>query len=639
MVIGQSDQPSPARPPTLPRNDTRTLGTDIFAMNPVRTFLPLALFLAGIINLPGEIAPPKLGPAAMDSYQQTVWVTFRGEAAARRAQVHIAPLYHDLQVAFSTRMDDSNLNDVRVAEVMARFGQKGTFFLCDPGSWWQDSTTTGVKVSGDPGVEVPRILLAGGNSIGGHTLNHEMLPALSRNSAFGEILGARVALEVRTAAPNIAFVYPYVVFKSELQDGVDRADLEEMLRRSGYYQLAEHRYNEEWDSGLQDGVFIVLDGSTADGRYDESGLTQGRTPKDRPLFLVTMHAWVKEWGGADYPKLAEIYRRWSGRKDWWYCNLNEYGSYRYQAAHSRLATFARGNVVKVVLQRPDPLDLGDQTPLTLRIEGTSREDIVSVACADAEAKPVSLEGAYAFDLFHDRGRGAIEACAATDNPENSDRLDEAKGGVEGLRALLYRRDQVLTLALRNEGTQPLRDLRVVFRLPLRWQEGVVRKQLSLDAGASAHLQVSLTEQPRWIWSVGGARACMPFAGSGARNRRRSSRATAFGCWVRWQATWLTSIRRRLRNPGWRVRPPPQATPSLGVGALPGKPCRNPGPPSSIPISFQRAAGPALPQPIPGTPRSTFRMREPITCCTVGSSPPTIAPSGPCFAASMSKAFP
>ncbi len=495
MVVGPSDQPSPTRPPTLPRHDTRTLETGIFAMNHSRSFLSMALLLPAIIDLPGESVPPKLGPAAMDSYQQTVWVTFRSEAAARRAQVHIAPLYHDLQVAFATRMDDSNLNDVRIAEVMARFGQKGTFFLCDPGSWWQDSTATGVKVTGDPGVEVPRILLAGGNSIGGHTLNHEMLPALSRNSAFGEILGGRVALEVRAAAPNIAFTYPYVVFKSELRDGVDRADLEEMLRRSGYYQLAEHRYNEDWDSGLQDSVFIVCDGSTAGGSYDESGLTQGRSPKDRPLFLVTMHAWVKEWGGADYPRLAEIYRRWSGRKDWWYCNLNEYGSYRYQAAHSRLATFARGNVVKVVLQRPDPLDLGDQTPLTFRIDGTSREDIVSVACAEAETKPVPLEAGYAFDLFHDRGRGAIEAYAATDNPENSDRLEEAKGGMEGLRARLYRRDQVLTLALRNQGTLPLRDLRVIFRLPLRWQEGVVRKQLSLDAGASANLQVSLTERP------------------------------------------------------------------------------------------------------------------------------------------------
>ncbi|MFA5058102.1 MAG: polysaccharide deacetylase family protein, partial [Opitutaceae bacterium] len=373
-----------------------------------------------------------LGPMAMDPYNQTILVTFKSEAAARQAQIHIAPLYHDLRAAFSTRMDDCNLNDLRVAEVMAQYGQKGTFTLNDPHNWYQDSNATGITAPPNPAVEIPRRLLAGGNSIGGHTLTHEMIPAVSKNFAFREILGARVVLETMAASPNVVFVYPFVYFKSDFRDGTDRADLEEMLRRAGYYQLAEHQYNEDWDSQMQDGLFITCDASTLNGKYSEAVLTQARCEEARPLFLVTMHAWVKEWGGPDFPKLAEIYRKWSGRADWWYCNCNQYGAYRYQALHSRMTCFAEGKVVRAVLTRPDPLDLGDWTPLTLKVEGVNPDEVASVTCAGAEVQPVALTGAYAFDLFHDRLRGAVETYAAMDNPKNSDRLEAVPAGPEGL---------------------------------------------------------------------------------------------------------------------------------------------------------------------------------------------------------------
>jgi peptidoglycan/xylan/chitin deacetylase (PgdA/CDA1 family) len=453
--------------------------------------------LSGLILCAAHAAAPvrALGPASMDSYSQTILVTFKSEVAARQARLHIAPLYHDLRAAFSTRMDDCDLNDLRVAEVMAKFGQEGTFYLNDPEKWWQDSTATGVTVSGDPGVEVSQRLLAGGNSIGGHTLNHEMLPALSKNDAFREIMGVRVALEIKTASPVLSFSYPDLDFNSEFRDGTDRVDLEEMLRRSGFYQLGENHYNQDWDSGLQDALFVICDDSTYGGMYSESILTQVRCEEERPLFLVTMHALVSAWGGPEFPKLAEMYRKWSGRNDWWYCNHNQYAAYRYQALHSRLEASVGGNVLKAVLTRPDPLDLNDWTPLTLRVDGVGKDDVVSAECPGAEVKPVFLAGSYAFDLFHGRERGVITAYAKSDNSRNAHRLEEANGATEGLRALLHRNDHVLILDLRNDGMQSLQEIRVVFRLPLRWQEGVVRKQVeSLASGASVTLEIPLTER-------------------------------------------------------------------------------------------------------------------------------------------------
>jgi peptidoglycan/xylan/chitin deacetylase (PgdA/CDA1 family) len=455
----------------------------------------IALSGAGLVGARAQ-APDLLGPVQMGSYTQTIVVRFRSEAEASRARLTIAPLYHDLRQAVSTRMDDSTLNDLVVPVVMARYGQKGTFYLNRLESWYQDSPETGITMPRDPAREIPPRLLSGGNSIGGHTLSHEYLPSLSKNDAFREIMGNRVALEAQAGIQVNSFVYPFVAFhEGDLRGGRDRLDLEEMLRRSGYYQLAEHRYNAARDSGLQDAVFITLDNENGGGAYSEAALTRERPADERPLFLVTMHAWVRNWGAPDFPKLAAIYARCSGRPDWWYCNQNQYAAYRYQALHSRLSATAERAALRAVLVRPDPLDLGDWVPLTLRVERVAREAVVSVECPGADAAPLDLAGGFAFDLFHDHGRGAIAACAESDNPGNVDKLGEAKPGPEGLSALLHRGSGALKLYLRNDGPQPLRDLRVVFRLPLRWQGGVIRGTLpKLASGAADTLEVALAER-------------------------------------------------------------------------------------------------------------------------------------------------
>lgn len=457
----------------------------------------LVLAAAGACGANAVEPAELLGPVQMGSYTQTIVVKFRSEAQARQARLALAPLYHDLGMAISTRMDDSTLNDLVVPGVMARYGQKGTFYLNRLDSWYQDSPETGIRQPRDPAREIPPRLLAGGNSIGGHTLSHEYLPSLSKNAAFREIMGNRVALESQAGVQVNSFVYPFVAFREgELRGGRDRLDLEEMLRRSGYYQLAEHRYNAGRDSGLQDAVFITQDNEDGGGRYSVEALDRARPAGDRPLFLVTMHAWVRNWGAPDFPSLAAVYARCSGRPDAWYCNTNQYAAYRYQALHARLTQAAAGAALRAVLVRPDPLDLGDGVPLTLRVEGVPREAVVSVACPGADVAPVNLEGGYAFDLFHDRGRGPIAACSEAANSGDSDRTADAKAGPEGLRALLHREGGILKLHLRNDGPGPIRDIRVVFRVPLRWSDGVIRRALpELESGATATLDAPLSERP------------------------------------------------------------------------------------------------------------------------------------------------
>ena len=456
------------------------------------TAILLHLILApAVAQAPAE----ELGPVNMRSYTQTIRITFQSEIAAQQARLSILPLFHDYRAGFSTRWDDSNINDLRAAEVMTKFGQTGAFYLNSLSSWYQDNKATGITLPADPGTEIPRKLLAGGNSLGGHTLNHEMLPALSKNAAFKEILGNRVEIESQAASPVLAFVFPFVFFQSPLRQGVDRADLEEMLRRSGYYLLGEDDYNQSRPSDFLDSRFIVEDGNISDGTLSNFLQSTAHTD-DRPLFLITMHAWVAAWGGPDFPKLAEIYKKWSGRNDLWYTTQNHYAAYRYQALYSRLSVTVAGKVLTAQLLRPDPIDLDDWTPLTFSLDGISKSDVVSVDSPGAEVKPIALPSSYAFDLYHDRDRGPIDSYAESDNTSNADKLAVAKGSSGNLHALLYRRGQLLSLTLRNDSAQPIADIRVAFRLPLRWQQEVIHKQLNtLPPGASITLEESLTERP------------------------------------------------------------------------------------------------------------------------------------------------
>ena len=431
----------------------------------------------------------------VESYEQTFTVEFRSPESARKASVRVAGLYHDSKAALSTRMDDNNSNNVRVAEVMARFGQKGTFFLNDPLAWWEDNAAQGSAMLREPGTEVPRSLLAGGHSIGAHTLSHDYLPSLSKNAAFREIMGSRISLEVHSGSPVSTFTYPFMYWRSPLREELDRADLEEVLRRSGVVQLAEDRYNGGRDTGLQDSFFVTVDGKAVGGGLGESVIERECKGDKRPLLLVSMHAWPDHWGGRGFPILEEVYRRWAGRQDWWYCNANEYAAYRYQALHTVLTPIVDGPSIHVRLTRPNPLDLGDWVPLTLAFDGVDPEEVLSLSSAGTQIKSSGVPGICAVDLEHDSQFGPVAVYGRSDNPENNDRLGDV-AALAGLRARLQRGADHLVLHLRNDGEDPLRHIRVTFRLPLRWREGVVRRHLEdLEPGSAASLRIDLLERP------------------------------------------------------------------------------------------------------------------------------------------------
>ena len=112
---------------------------------------------------------------------------------------------------FTTSWDDGDARDLRVAELLDRYGMKGTFYI---GKGQKD------RLSEDQIRGLVRTQEAGA-----HGLTHPDLPTLSRGEKQREIAGSKEWLESVIGKPVDMFCYPYGRFDAEI---------EELVREAGF---------------------------------------------------------------------------------------------------------------------------------------------------------------------------------------------------------------------------------------------------------------------------------------------------------------------------------------------------------------------------------------------------------------------
>ncbi len=450
-------------------------------------------------------------------YEQEIVVTFSSAEIAARARPAILPLYRGYRAGITTRMDDSHADGLKVAEIMEESGMKGTFFLtADPPQAMSEEVAVADLNRSLEGY--PASLLPGGNSVGGHTLSHPFLPALSRNAAFREIALIRAELEAASASPVNAFTYPFVY--TEWRNPVPgdpscKSDLEEMLARSGFTILSEHDYRMEGEREFQNGTFLAVDGKDS-GWYTAppDAFARRRGAEDVPLFVVSMHPWARVWGGPGYPVLRSYYERWSGDSSVWRCNHQEYAAYRLQRARASMTARRNGERLVIVLRRPDAVACGEAVPISIAFEGARAEDIRSAECQTAKAVAYDANGTAAVDVPQDPARSMPSAYGIV-RPERggAGAIDSRIGELAVSWDIEFRRGSAqansiasgaaLALRLRNVSAldAPIDDLVLRLMLPLRWK--AVDAPIALprvEAGEERVLRIELesaTEDPRY----------------------------------------------------------------------------------------------------------------------------------------------
>ncbi|MBA3915080.1 MAG: polysaccharide deacetylase family protein [Acidobacteriales bacterium] len=117
------------------------------------------------------------------------------------------------QIIVTTSWDDGDLRDLRLADLLAARGMKGTFY-CPVEPFSSDPALSKADM---------RAMVAGGFEIGGHGVAHEIMSELPANKIDGIVTGCKAYLEDVLGQRITSFCYPRGRFTASAVEAVRRA--------------------------------------------------------------------------------------------------------------------------------------------------------------------------------------------------------------------------------------------------------------------------------------------------------------------------------------------------------------------------------------------------------------------------------
>lgn len=405
----------------------------------------------------------------METYTQELQIVFETSEAAQKASVAMTPLYNGYSWAVSCRWDDNNTAGLHMRDVMSAHGYRGT--------WYLNASRPGF------GADIGRKLLVDGNSIGGHSMTHPFLTFANRNRQFWEVLGVRMLWEAAVDRPVCTYSFSFCDFRSRLEGDAGHRDIAEALRRAGYYHVANGWFSGALETDLELSPILPSDGAPIDDAAARF-LNDPAHRRKHPNMSFSMHVWYAT--PEAWTRFEEQLDTYGGRPNWWYCNQNEYAAYRWQCRRTALGDpVRRGKELTVEIERPVVHELNDAVPLTLAVGDVEPEKVISMECRTADVEIAGAgEGPMLVNLHHDRVQRLPAAIGLIENSDNHGELrdEDVSDDFPEIGGLLHFRQGGLHLTLDNRGHQLLEDVNVIYRLPLAWKEGVIRRHVGSIRG-------------------------------------------------------------------------------------------------------------------------------------------------------------
>ena len=404
-------------------------------------------------------------PLGLREYQQKFTVTFPTEQDARNAELTVKPLPADYKIAFSSRWDDSAAAHLKTHAIMQKHGVKGTFFL--------GSNRWVLKKHPDYLVE----LLKGGCSIGLHTLSHPLLTGLAPNEQFREFMANRIQLETEAQSPVNSQVLPYCNWWAP-EPMIPRS-VGWAMRATGVISAPDVLYpSRENELGypektLAQSRFIAPGDRNPDLKRLEKQLASALGNKKalaiQPSLSMAMHSWHTPEGLVN---LDKAYARVANNPEWWYCNQNEYGAYRYEAQNTSVAKKVDGKNAEFSVTRIQPVELGADVPLWFSV---------------ANAKPSAVSGAKlhgtSVELPH-AGTQTLPAVYGSAGPDGRSRQIPFATLV-----LTHPAEKTWNARFATTDGKPVEQLAFTFRFPSPWEKETIRK----DVGTVKEVTVSVDQ--------------------------------------------------------------------------------------------------------------------------------------------------
>lgn len=393
-------------------------------------------------------------PLGFREYRQTFRLSFQSEQDAQKAELRPKPLPADYKLAYSSRWDDASPNHLKTREIMSRHQIRGTFFL--GGLEWLKEV-----VSEDP--DYIRELLKDGNSIGLHTLTHPLLTAKNPNEQFREYMLDRIELEVMSQTPVNAQVLPFCSWWAPapmIPQSVGWA-----MRAAGVISSPDVMYPARENELGYPAKSFALSRFVAPGDRNpdlqklDDDMKKALADTDalavQPSISMAMHSWHTDDGLINLDRAYEIV---SGNPDWWYCNQNEYGAYRYETLNTVVEKKVCGRVAEFTVSRIEPFELGASVPLWFSVEGA-----VPV-CADGGAKLVN----GSVELPHAQNRTLPVAYGYAGG-------DGSRGFPFASLKFTHPSEKVWKAELKTVDGKPVEQLAFTFRFPAQWSREVIRR--------------------------------------------------------------------------------------------------------------------------------------------------------------------
>ncbi len=417
----------------------------------------------------GMFAARAANPLDFREYKQKVTMTFADKEDAQKVQLKVTPLPKNYKLAISARWDDTNPAHLRTHKLMVKNGLKGTFF--QNGLW---------ALKKDP--DYLKKLMQGGCSIGLHTMTHPFLPTVNPNRQFQEYMENRIILETASQSPCNSQVLPYCNYSgpsSSIAWSIGKA-----MQATGVISSPDvfpHRLHSMGYPPKTMAMSHLLrpgDRNPDLKKYKKQLDNYFGNPKKLakdPSLSVSMHSWHTKDG---LVKLDKAFSMIADNPNWWYCNQNEYGAYRYEALNTIISKKQNGKEVEFTIQRIQPIELGARIPLWFSVQG---------------AKPLSVSLGILqenlLELPHDKKQilPDVYARAGEDGKSNEISFVDLK--------LVHLSEKKWGAVLKNNSDKAITDVTFTFRFPAVWRQGVIRKEFSRIASGEEFTSLALQAEP------------------------------------------------------------------------------------------------------------------------------------------------
>ncbi len=423
-------------------------------------YLSLLLFFCGFAVFAEN-------PMNFREYTQEVTAEFATPDEARRATAEISKMPNGEELAFTSRWDDSNTNNVNMSATLKKSGIKGTFFLTSASDRYYK--------------EYGSKLLTDGNSVGAHSMHHPILSSRHPAHISSQVMLIRPLLESKLNTTVNCFVLPFCNYSNGI-DGRIPGQIRDAVLRAGFFCTPEPwlNINKTYECKnprqfLATCYFSANDRNPTEELFFNNlsrAVVNTKKAGNPPLITLGTHAWQKAEGFAVLERCFKKIRK----NNWWFCTVNEYAAYRYEYLHcpvSKGQVF--GNKVNFTVRRIAPDELGVAMPLSLHF--TLRPVKVTM-----NGQTVNVDKNDICKLPHNAAYKMPELIDYVHNPKNA---VPAKGignsaKFPGLEfAVHYEKNTRRVLCrLSNLADAELKNIRITLRLPLRWETGILTAKLN-----------------------------------------------------------------------------------------------------------------------------------------------------------------